>query len=121
MANPEHLKWLKEGVEAWNARRAKVAFQPDLIDADLTDADISGANLRGAKLSGADLRSANLEGAYLIEANHAGANLIDAKLFGANVESLYSQAPSGSGAWEYTELTTKFISRQQLQEHRNDN
>jgi len=53
MANEEHLKILKQGVERWNKWRlenAKDAIRPDLIGADL-----SGANLRGAYLSGADL------------------------------------------------------------------
>ncbi len=27
MANPQHLEWLKEGVEAWNRRREREDFQ----------------------------------------------------------------------------------------------
>ena len=36
MANPEHIKWLLEGVEAWNARREQNPFRPDLEGADIS-------------------------------------------------------------------------------------
>ena len=29
MGNPQHLVWLKEGVNSWNARRASQQFLPD--------------------------------------------------------------------------------------------
>ena len=45
MANEEHLKILKQGVEQWNKWRLENAIRPDLI----------GANLNSAKLSDADL------------------------------------------------------------------
>ncbi|WP_165828019.1 hypothetical protein [Rhodovulum sp. BSW8] len=35
MGNPEHLKWLLEGVEAWNARRQRDDFMPDLSGMDI--------------------------------------------------------------------------------------
>jgi hypothetical protein len=63
MANPEHVAWLKEGVEAWNARRARDDFKPDLFEADLQLADLRGADLRGADLRGADLRGADVTSA----------------------------------------------------------
>ena len=50
MANEQHLKWLKEGVEAWNARMAQEWFQADLRGANLSRANLSRANLSGAKL-----------------------------------------------------------------------
>ena len=44
MANEEHLKILKQGVERWNKWRlenAKNAIRPDLIRAYLSGADLS--------------------------------------------------------------------------------
>jgi hypothetical protein len=95
MANEEHLKILKQGVEQWNKWRLENANRPDLGGAKLSDADLSGAylsdaNLSGAKLSGAKLRraalfSANLIGADLSRADLNGAKLNGAKLSGANL------------------------------------
>jgi hypothetical protein len=71
MANPEHLKILKQGVEAWNRwRDQNRGIKPDLSKSDLRRADLGaahliGRNLNPAVLSGADLRDANLEMAYL--------------------------------------------------------
>jgi uncharacterized protein YjbI with pentapeptide repeats len=81
MANEEHLKLLREGVDVWNAWRAK---EP-LIQPDLSGADLTGANLRGADLPKADLYGANLSGADLTGANLRGANLTEANLSGADV------------------------------------
>jgi len=53
MANEEHLKILKQGVEAWNKWREKnPQITPDLSKADLYKADLTGANLYKANLSG---------------------------------------------------------------------
>ena len=71
MANPDHLKTLRQGVGAWNAWRAR---NPDLTP-----------DLRGAPLVGADLGGANLVGAYLRWANLVWANLSEADLVGANL------------------------------------
>ena len=106
MANPQHIQWLLEGVEAWNKRRQENDFIPDFegvdirsafADADkldengyfdLSEAKLGGANLRGADLSGANLFKANLIEANLIEANLRGVNLIEANLRGANVKTI---------------------------------
>ena len=50
----------------------------NLIDANLSSADLRGANLSSADLRGADLSSADLRGADLRGADLSGANLIDA-------------------------------------------
>ena len=76
MANEEHLKILKQGVEQWNKWRlenAKNAIRPNLGGADLSGAKLSGANLSDAKLidanlSGADLSYAKVTQAQLNEA-----------------------------------------------------
>ena len=113
MANPEHLKILKQGVEQWNKwRREHSEVGPDLSAADLRrmnlsrahfrgadlgNANLSGANLHQANLSvadlrradlrGANLRRADLDGAYLGKANLGGANLSAAGLNGTNLSA----------------------------------
>jgi len=63
MANEEHLKILKQRVEAWNEWREKnPQITPDLSKANLIMADLSGANLNKAVLIGADLIMTNLSG-----------------------------------------------------------
>jgi uncharacterized protein YjbI with pentapeptide repeats len=85
MANPEHLAKIKEGVEAWNARRdGNPQIVPDLRDANLGKADLSGADFSEADLSGAEFVGADLVGAYLRGANLFGTDL-RANLSGANL------------------------------------
>jgi uncharacterized protein YjbI with pentapeptide repeats len=81
----QHAAWLRDGsgkrIEAVNA---------NLSDADLSGANLSWANLSRANLSDADLRRADLSGANLSDANLrwadlSGANLSDADLSGANL------------------------------------
>jgi len=96
MANEEHLKILKQGVEAWNKWREenpKVIpdlananlSNADLSDAILADADLSNANLTEADLTEADLTEADLSNADLTDANLTGAHLFDTDLFRANL------------------------------------
>ena len=81
MANPEHVKILKQRVDVWNRWREK---NPD-VEPDLIGANLSGTNLSGADLSDIDLSKANLIEANLIEANLIGANLNGANLRKANL------------------------------------
>lgn len=81
MANAEHLKILKEGVERWNRWRAENPdVSPDLFKADLIRVKLAGANLKKANLRNADLRGASLTGADLTESRLAEANLTEADL-----------------------------------------
>ena len=81
MANPEHLKILKKGVEVWNKWRMRNPdVKPDLSGANLSDALLSWADLRGA-----DLSRANLIGAVLFRANLSGADLRVTDLSEANL------------------------------------
>ncbi|MBL3610196.1 pentapeptide repeat-containing protein [Rhodovulum sulfidophilum] len=125
MGNPEHLKWLLEGVEAWNARRKREDFVPDLSEmdiraafektgkleegripllranlreADLGGADLGRADLREANLGGANLRGANLRGTNLRETNLKGANLEGANLGGANLRGVNLRGVNLRGA-----------------------
>jgi hypothetical protein len=95
MANPEHLKILKEGVDAWNGwRYGSRAMLPDPEVPNL-----SGADLHGTKLAEADLSDADLTGIDLIEADLRGAKLVQAdlrkadgfntKLIGANLDGAF--------------------------------
>jgi Pentapeptide repeats (8 copies) len=96
VANPEHLDLLRQGVEVWNAWRAKEPYVraellgADLVGANLREADFSHANLsqthlREANLVGANLAGADLSWAYFTGANLAGADLTGANLYGADL------------------------------------
>ncbi len=101
MANKEHLKILKEGVDAWNSWREKnreirpnlhwatltgVSLRgANLSKANLREADLSKARLNWAILTGANLSKADLRGANLYKADLRKADLIGAKFRGANV------------------------------------
>jgi hypothetical protein len=75
MANKQHLKLIKNGVEDWNAWRAEnPIIRPNLNKADLRAAFPFGAELR-----------ANLSGAFLIEANFSRANLTKTDLSWADL------------------------------------
>ncbi|MCA1566941.1 MAG: toll/interleukin-1 receptor domain-containing protein [Acidobacteria bacterium] len=76
MADPEHLKILKQGAKVWNKWRSKHEdVQPNL----------RAANLRHANLRNADLSDADLSHARLINANLSDAKLIDASLHKADL------------------------------------
>src|SRR6516162_1766409 len=60
MANADHLKTLRQGVDAWNAWRKQHPVKPDLSQADLREADLNGADLNGANLRGANLISVSV-------------------------------------------------------------
>jgi uncharacterized protein YjbI with pentapeptide repeats len=120
--NEEHLKILRQGVEAWNAWRMehpeikpdlkRAALLPaELRGANLQTADLRGANFRGADLSGADLQEADLQeadfqGTYLrnavfrraflrradLRADLQGANLQGADLQGADLRGAHLRA-----------------------------
>lgn len=84
MANRNHLKILKQGVETWNRwREEHPEVRPNLRKADLAVMDLSGANFEGADLNRAILSLASLGGvnftnAYLDEANFRMADLSNA-------------------------------------------
>ncbi len=99
MANQEHIAKLKQGaagVVVWNMWREMYPNeQYNLMQADLSGAQLSGVNLReawlneaqlsDAKLREADLSGACLQRAYLCDADLSGADLHDTNLSEANL------------------------------------
>jgi uncharacterized protein YjbI with pentapeptide repeats len=86
MPNPEHLKILKQGVDAWNKwMNENYDIKPDLIKANLREANLREANLLGAKLCKAKINRADLRRAKLDRADLSGANLREANLLGAKL------------------------------------
>ena len=76
MANPQHIAWLQEGVEAWNARRQREAFTPDFSGLGLAREKFGESFIRAGKieivdgvpiipLAGADLTNADFKYADL--------------------------------------------------------
>jgi uncharacterized protein YjbI with pentapeptide repeats len=109
MANPEHLKILKQGVKAWNKWREENFYtRPDLSEASLKDADLEGTNLSKANLSrsafvGANLSSTDLRDAELVEADLTLAVLVEAdlrsaSLVGAKLDDVDLRAAKLNGA-----------------------
>ena len=111
MANDQHVEWLKEGVEEWNARRESDSFKPDLSgenlyeefqdhsnlvrrdrmrlsEINLRDANLKGTNFKNADVWNADFTNANLQGAVLANAELRGADFTNAKLQGADLTNL---------------------------------
>lgn len=81
MANPEHLKILKQGVKMWNRWRDDNSdIVPNLSDTDLSYAELLNADLRTANLFKADLSCADLRNTKLINANLHNTKLINACL-----------------------------------------
>jgi TIR domain/Pentapeptide repeats (8 copies) len=96
MGNEEHIKILRQGVDAWNQwRQEKREITPDLFGADIERINLAGANLTGANFSGANLTDVCLRKAQLFgsafcktifrRANLLGANLWEANLSGADL------------------------------------
>jgi len=91
MANRKHLKVLKQGVERWNKwRKENSEVRPDLSEADLVWAHLSGADLSEVNLTGANLSMTSLDGADFGEAKLVGAQLVSVHvghldLHGANL------------------------------------
>ncbi|WP_163809437.1 pentapeptide repeat-containing protein [Pseudodesulfovibrio sp. JC047] len=76
MANPEHLKILKQGVATWNKwREDNPEIKPDFEGEGLQGADLMEVNFMGANLMEASLRGANLEKADLRKANLKNADM----------------------------------------------
>ena len=86
MANPQHVRWLEEGVDAWNERRTTTVFRPDFANHDFGGhtliernrgqepknwerIPLRGIQLANAILVGADLRVVDLGNASFYSAD----------------------------------------------------
>jgi len=86
MANEEHVKILKCGVEVWNKwRKENPNVTPDLEMTGFSEANLSGVNLIGADLRKANLNGSNLSGADLSRAGFSMVNLTVTNLIGADL------------------------------------
>lgn len=86
MANDQHIKWLLEGVEAWNKRREREDFQPDFEGADIaSEKAFSAAGFPNPSYSGPAFFRANFRNAIFKRANLTNAIFTDADLTGANL------------------------------------
>jgi|GEM_PF-1164556 len=128
MANHWHIKWLREGVKAWNQRRKKVQFIPDLTGVrffdllpmdfrdkpktsrfferiNLAEADIEGGDLSGLNFTGANFTAANLIGANLSLTNFRGAKFSGAKLERVTAEnSFFVGSDFSNAALEFSSI-----------------
>ena len=103
MANEEHLKILKQGVEVWNTWREENSnVIPDLRMANLHGAYLIGAYLMRAGLHGAYLIGANLSGADLSRADFSGAYLMKADLSRGDLAVGWRRCGSSSWQWRWT-------------------
>lgn len=95
MANREHVKILKSGVENWNKwREDNPDIKPDLSWANLVGTDLRGVNLSDANMKLAFCKGENLEGsnfknALLFGMNLEETNLTDVNMEGANLEGAH--------------------------------
>ncbi len=110
MANDTHVQILKQGVSVWNKWRMEnpEVLNPDLSWADLRgmdlmwadfrDTDLGWANLSNCNLILANLQNADLTKAKLIKADLTKALLDKAHLYGADLSRAYCYRTSFSGA-----------------------
>ena len=112
MANPEHLKILKQGVETWNNwRREHRHVKIHLDGASLWKANLYGANLRDANLRGANLRDTNLSEADLRKSNLSETDLNFAKLTRAKItDSILVHAEAGHADFSKADLSEANLS-----------
>jgi uncharacterized protein YjbI with pentapeptide repeats len=90
MPNQEHLAILEKGVRAWNQwRQENPTVVPNLNNADLLYAELSGINLGRADLGSVKLAGANLSGANLLGASLSSARLRATNLRSANLGLTY--------------------------------
>lgn len=128
MANEDHLKILKKGVNHWNKWRKKnPKLIPNLRNAFLSDrrlqyidfqrtdlyrADLSGVNLCDSNLHRADLSNTNLNSTDLSNANLSKADLSDANVQYADL----SNANLSSASLSYAHLNATNLYETNLKE-----
>ena len=106
MGNPQHMDWLREGVNSWNARQRENFVAPQLDGEDVSrwiggheredirqiSAQLKGINLSKANLRDSTLRDTDLRGSHFFTTDLTGAKLIGSQFDGSMF--LDSQLPS---------------------------
>lgn len=108
MANPNHQKILRKGVEAWNEWRKKnEKIEPNLSGLNLADKNLEGINLTDTKLTKTIFRGANLN-----RVNFSRAVLIRTDLEGATVQfSRFVRNVIEDVSFENAEISHSFFFR----------
>ena len=86
MSDPQHLNWIKEGVDKWNARRKTTKFDPDFSGPTSPAPLLSGISLRGANLREANFSDAPQMCVDFREADLTGSNFTRCLLSGARFD-----------------------------------
>ena len=87
MANLDHIKWLREGVESWNKRREKHHFFPDFSEVSIP-----------VELRGSSYKERSPFYFSLKEINLRNANFRNASLMGPRPqESQFAACPASRG------------------------
>jgi uncharacterized protein YjbI with pentapeptide repeats len=97
MANPKHLKILKQGVEIWNNWREENEYENGL---DLSETNLTAMDLRNANLSNVNLSRVNL-----VKANLRNTNFQSAKL----VDSIFLKADLSRADLSYSDLNNAML------------
>jgi len=89
VANPLHVKLLKQGAAVWNEWRIKnIGKTPDLSGINLREHGLAkGPKLTGCNFCGADLIESNLDGAILNAVIFSGAYLMGATMIATDLRS----------------------------------
>lgn len=135
MGNPQHVQWLSEGVNSWNARRRRERFTPDLEGEDLTAmfnsehgprtlhppvSDSKGINLSQAKLNGAilenlDLSDSSFDSAYLNDARMMGSHFKRSSFWGSHLNrARLNRCNLESSHFEITRMRSADLSESDL-------
>ena len=81
MANEEHLRILKQGVDVWNKwKEANPDIEPDFSHADLRNIELNEALLKGANFCHANLSGVSLRYKDFDQADFSNANLSKARM-----------------------------------------
>ena len=108
MANPKHVRWLLEGVDAWNTRRQEATFMPDLSRLNVHEIFEKEGKLHSN--GHVFLNNINLSGAYLNNINLSYVQLYDADLSNANLTLANLKCALLDGAdLRYADLTAAEI------------
>src|SRR3954452_949002 len=85
MANPEHVKKLKEGLIAWNSWRSRTDETPDLSGVWLDGDSLDHYHLESADFSDAALNRVSFRFSRCDRCSFVGARLKEVTFYGASI------------------------------------